>query len=117
MAILNIDDVKPGMILTESVRNHQEQLLLEAGRRITEKSVRIFKSWGIRRVAVKSGPGGDGQVGAPAVAGPTAAVDEELRARFADVLIDPLMVEIMQAAGRQLGMRQPKRKKIGHGRG
>jgi hypothetical protein len=116
MAILNIDNVKPGMVLMESVRNHQEQLLLETGRRITEKSIRIFKSWGVRRVAVTFGPGADGQEEGFAVGGPPAAIDEELRARFADVLIDPLMVEIMQAAGRQLAARQPK-KKIGHGRG
>lgn len=117
MTILNIDDVKPGMILTEPVRSHQEQLLLEAGRRVTEKSLRIFKSWGIRRVAVRSGPGRDGPEGDAGPAAPPAAIDEGLRARFADVVDEPLMNAIMQAAGRQLAARQPQKKKTGYGRG
>jgi len=115
MPIVNLDEVKPGMTLAEAVRNHQDQLLLDAGRRITEKSLRIFKSWGIRRVAVKLGPdvgetGDDaGSTGLPL------AIDQGLRARFAEVLTDPLMAAIMQAAARQLALRQPK-KKSAHGR-
>jgi len=116
MPILNLDEVKPGMTLAEAVRNHQDQLLLDGGRRITEKSIRIFKSWGIRRVAVKSGPAGGEAGDGPTVAEPPTAIDEGLRARFDDVLTDPLMVAIMQAAGRQLAARQSK-KKTGHGRG
>ena len=115
MPILNLDDVKPGMTLAEAVRNHQDQLLLDAGRRITEKSIRIFKSWGIRRLAVKPGPtvGGAGEDGV--AAGLPAAVDAELRERFAEVAADPLMAAIMQAAARQLAARTP-RKKTGYGR-
>jgi NAD(P)H-hydrate repair Nnr-like enzyme with NAD(P)H-hydrate epimerase domain len=110
MAILNIDDVKAGMTLAEAVRNHQDQLLLDRGRRITEKSIRIFKSWGIRRVAVTSGPVGDDPGDGLAAAELTSAVEEVLRARFVDHLNDPLMVAIMQAAGRQLAVRQGKKK-------
>jgi hypothetical protein len=114
MAVLAVDELKPGMVLAEAVRNYQDQLLLEAGRKVTAKTLRVFKSWGIRRVAVRSGAAGeDGARGATAAA--PAALDESLRARFADVLHDPLMVEIMQAAGRQLAARQPG-KKAGNGR-
>jgi hypothetical protein len=113
MPILNLDDVKAGMTLAEAVRNHQDQLLLEGGRRITEKSIRIFKSWGIRRVAVKSGPAGDDPGDGVAAAGLATAIEEGLGARFGDGLTDPLMVAIMQAAGRQLAARQKKKKKTG----
>jgi len=109
MAILDIDNVKPGMTLSEAVRNHQDQLLLDGGRRITEKSIRIFKSWGIRRVAVKSGPRGDDPGDGDTAAGLATAIEEGLRARFGDVLTDPLMAAIMQAAGRQLAARQKKK--------
>jgi hypothetical protein len=115
MNVVNIDDLKPGMVLAEPVCNHQDQVLLEAGRKVTAKAIRVFKSWGIRRVAVKSGAAGEkgGQDAArPALAG---ALDERLRARFADVLTDPLMAEIMQAAGRHLAARQV-RKKAANGR-
>ena len=115
MPILNLDDVKPGMTLAEAVRNHQDQLLLDAGRRITEKSIRIFKSWGIRRLAVKPGPTVGGAGEDAVAAGLTAVVDAELRERFAEVTADPLMAAIMQAAARQLAARPP-RKKTGYGR-
>jgi hypothetical protein len=108
--VVNIDDLKPGMVLAEAVRNHQDQVLLEAGRKVTAKTVRVFKSWGIRRVAVRSGGAGErGAQNLPRPA-PPAALDEGLRARFADVLNDPLMVEIMQAAGRSLAARQAEKK-------
>jgi hypothetical protein len=115
MPIVNLDEVKPGMTLAEAVRNHQDQLLLDAGRRITEKSLRIFKSWGIRRVAVKPGPDVGETGDDTGSAGLPPAIDPDLRARFADVLTDPLMAAIMQAAARQLAHRQPK-KKSAHGR-
>jgi len=116
MTTLAIDELKPGMVLAEAVRNHQDQLLLDAGRKVTSKNIRIFKSWGIRRVAVRSAAAGQNGAPGSAAAGPPAALDESLRARFVDVLHDPLMVDIMQAAGRQLTARLPK-KKARNGRG
>jgi hypothetical protein len=110
MTVVTIDDIKPGMVLAEAVRNHQDQVLLEAGRKVTAKAVRVFKAWGIRRVAVKSGGAGEGGAPGPTQPAPSAALDEGLRARFAGVLTDPLMVEIMQAAGRQLARRRAGKK-------
>jgi hypothetical protein len=110
MTIVTIEELKPGMVLAEAVRNHQDQLLLDDGRKVTAKIIRVFKSWGVRRVAVRSGTAGQGGgPGAAAVAAP-AALDEGLRARFADVLHDPLMGDILQAAARQLAARQPRKK-------
>lgn len=115
MTVLAIDELKPGMVLAEAVRNHQDQLLLEAGRKVTAKTIRVFKSWGIRRVAVRSGAAGEDGVRGGAAAAAPAALDENLKERFAGVLHDPLMVSIMQAAGRQLAGR-PAGKKAGNGR-
>lgn len=110
MSVVNIDDLKPGMVLAEPVRNHQDQVLLEAGRKVTAKTIRVFKSWGIRRVAVKSGAAGERGAPGPAQPSPPTAQDEKLRARFADRLNDPLMVAIMQAAGRLLAARHAGKK-------
>jgi hypothetical protein len=114
MPILNLADAKPGMVLTEAVYNHQDRLLMGAGRRISEKSLRVFKSWGVATVAVRGGAAGgvrDAAVPAEAWPGP----DEKLAARFACVLPDPVMQAIMEAAGRQLAAHQAK-KKSGHER-
>lgn len=116
MPILNLDDVKPGMTLAESVRNHQDQLLLESGRRITEKSIRILKSWGIRRLAIKIAPAVSESGEDTVSPGIPPDIDAELKERFFDVAADALMTAIMQAAGRQLAARAPK-KKTEHGRG
>ena len=57
MISLNIEDLKPGMILAQPVRNHQGVLLLEAGAKITKKNIRIFKSWGVSEIVIKGDPG------------------------------------------------------------
>jgi hypothetical protein len=44
------------MVLAAPVRNHQEQLLLDAGRKVMLKHIQVLKAWGIRRVDVKPGP-------------------------------------------------------------
>jgi hypothetical protein len=110
MMVLAIEELVPGMVLAEAVRNHQNQLLLEAGRKVTDKTIRVFKSWGVRRVAVRSGPAGESNPPDPSAYGSSVALDEGLQARFAEVLHDPIMVEIMQAAGRQLATCQPRKK-------
>jgi len=115
MPTVNLSDVKPGMILAEAVRNHQDQLLLEAGRRITEKSIRIFKSWGIRRLTVKYGPEIDAPVEEAGLPRPPPDIDVGLKGRFSDAGADPLMDAILQAASRQLASRRAKQKP-GYGR-
>lgn len=111
MGLLPIDDVKPGMVLSTPVHNHQGQLLLDAGRKVMAKHIHVFKAWGIRRVDVKPTPGGE----APGSAPDSAPLDESLRRRFARVADDPLMAAIMLAAGRQLAARHA-RTKTGHAR-
>ncbi len=102
MIHVGIEELKPGMILELAVKNNQGVLLLEAGTRITRKNILIFKSWGVTGATVK------GEVaGANATAGQPASRldssdDHNLRAKFADVLDDPVMVEIFRAASRQL---------------
>jgi hypothetical protein len=113
MPILNLDEVKPGMTLAKAVYTHPERLLLEAGRRLTEKHLRIFKSWGVDSVEVKESAAGEGVSLSAAV--PLAPPDDALRERFSDVLGDPVMRAIMEAAARQMAGRE-RRRKARHGR-
>jgi len=115
MPILILDNVKPGMTLAQPVYTHQDRLLLEAGRRISEKHLRIFKSWGVATVAVKGSAAGDGSTSMGADVPAPGAPDDAFRARFAGVLDDPVMVAIMEAAARHLVGRGRKRK-VWHGR-
>jgi hypothetical protein len=102
MINLKIDDLKPGMILDQPVRNRQGVLLLEAGSRITDKSIRIFKSWGVKEIAVigdrSDSKGADDDV----VVQEKETVEKRLKEKFCDVLDDPVMVAIFKAAGNRL---------------
>ena len=102
MISLNIDEIKPGMTLARPVRNHQGVLLLQAGARVSKKNIRIFKSWGVLEVTIK------GSV--TKLQGRTVdtefrvsdSVEKKLKEKFSDVLDDPVMVEIFNAACKQL---------------
>ncbi|CAB1059735.1 hypothetical protein D1BOALGB6SA_4497 [Olavius sp. associated proteobacterium Delta 1] len=102
MIHVSLDNLKPGMILAQPVRNHQGILLLEAGARISKKNIRIFKSWGISGASVKGkltkaeGRAGDVEIKVEE------SIEIQLKEKFNDVLDDPVMVEIFNAACKQL---------------
>jgi len=102
MIRVGIEEIKPGMILKNPVKNNQGVLLLEAGAKISKKNIRIFKSWGVTSVAVKGGETrANGSAGQQQ---PRIKESDEMRLKekFADVLDDPVMVEIFSAASRLL---------------
>jgi hypothetical protein len=102
MIRVNIEDIKPGMILARPVRNRQGVLLLDTGVRITDKNIRIFKSWGVREIFVKGElPDSSGSAGNIGSEGEE-SIDKQLREKFSDVLDDPVMVAIFKAASKQL---------------
>jgi len=102
---LKIDELKPGMILAQPVYNQQDLLLLEGDTSLTKKSIWMLKTWGIDQVSVKGKSKDDGGTIFDTESETREAIERELKAKFADVIDDPVMVEIMQAAGRQLQKR------------
>ena len=90
------------MILAKTVYNHQELMLLEAGTKLKEKNIRMFKSWGVPAVWVKGdSPGNTGRNKAPKDQS-AASIEAELNQKFAEVVADPVMAAIKQAACRVL---------------
>ena len=102
MINLKPDKLKAGMILAKAVYNHQNLLLLGAGAKLKEKNIRMFKSWGVYSVWVKGDSPDSNIHNKDSRAKNTAAIEAELNQKFADVLDDPIMVSIKQAAGRVL---------------
>ncbi|HTX99613.1 MAG TPA: hypothetical protein VMG09_06305 [Bacteroidota bacterium] len=47
MAIINIENITPGMVLASDVKDRAGRILLAAGKEVNEKSLRIFKMWGV----------------------------------------------------------------------
>ena len=102
MIRVNIADLKPGMVLAQSVRNHQGVMLLGAGTKITKKNIRIFKSWGVIDVSVTGDLNKSGAAGEMPVAEANEAVEMKLKEKFSDVMGDSVMVEIFNAASKLL---------------
>ena len=102
MINLNIEDIKPGMILVRPVRNRQGVLLLEAGAKISPKNIRIFKSWGVSEIAIKGDPAEAEGGTADTEVRVKESIERQLQEKFSDVLDDPVMIEIFNAAGKQL---------------
>jgi len=108
MIRVNITDLKPGMVLAHSVRNHQGIMLLGAGTKITKKNIRIFKSWGVIDVSVEGELNELRYAGEMPVAEADKIVGTELKEKFSDVMADPVMVEIFKAASKLLMRDLPK---------
>ncbi len=102
MLNLAIEDLKPGMILARPVRNLQGVLLLEAGARITKKNIRIFKSWGVNAVAIQGRRSDARRSSAESAVADQETVEKQLKDKFSDVLDDPVMVVIYNAAKSRL---------------
>ena len=102
MIHLKLEKLKTGMILAKAVYNHQELLLLEAGTKLKEKNIRMFKSWGVSSIWVKGDSPGANARNKTANAESATSIEVELNQRFADVVDDPIMAAIKQAAGRVL---------------
>ena len=97
-----IDELKPGMILARSVYNQQDLLLLEKDSSLTKKRIWMLKTWGIDQVDIKGKPKNDSRNVFEAEIETKESIENELKAKFADVIDDPIMEEIMKAAARQL---------------
>ena len=110
MMRLNLPALKPGMILARSVFTHHEVLLVAAGVELSEKNIRILKSWGIteawvhgEELAARTGQSSESERDLKA------AVERDLRIKFADVLDDPVMQAVMRAAAKHLEARRLRR--------
>ena len=62
----------------------------------------MLKTWGVDQVYIKGKPEKDGKTDCEDESDSKESIEAELKARFADVIDDPVMEEIMKAAGRQL---------------
>ena len=53
MAIINIGSISPGMVLAVDVKDRAGRVLLAAGNEVTDKSLRIFKMWGVTEADIR----------------------------------------------------------------
>ena len=53
MGVINIEDIRPGMILAESVKDRRGRVLLGEGSGITERHLKILRMWGITEADIQ----------------------------------------------------------------
>lgn len=58
MKNVKLEEVEPGMVLARDVKGRFGRGLLMAGNMVTEKHIKIFRSWGITEVIIEKEPGG-----------------------------------------------------------
>ncbi|MFZ7125423.1 MAG: hypothetical protein ACOWWM_04620 [Desulfobacterales bacterium] len=109
MARLPIDQIQPGMVLSDPVVNREGTLLLGKGSRVSTDAIRLMKSWGIFTIAIEDGVAADAETTHPERDAVQNTIAEGLDRRFPDMPPHPLADEIKRVAARILTRRQPTR--------
>ena len=104
MGRIGIDNVKSGMVLAKDAYTFRKQLLLPLGTVLSEKNIETMKAWGVSEVETEGcAEPSLADVEACLSSNPAlAAMSTQLDSRFADVRHDPLMMEILTIAKKQL---------------
>lgn len=53
MATINVYALKPGMVTEAAVYDQQGTMLIKAGEELSEKHIRVLKSWGVATVNIQ----------------------------------------------------------------
>jgi len=105
MSCIDIDRVKPGMILDKPVHSPHGVLLLNEGTKITEKNIWVLKSWGVTEVSVEGKFKEEKNINDEPENRGENRVEKKLKEKFSQVLENKVMAEIMRVAGKQLERR------------
>jgi len=109
MTSLPLARLRPGMMLAAAVYNRQEVLLLKADTRLTDKHIKILKSWGIRQVGIRGSSDGARAENRQAPSSDAASLEAALQARCPGAADNPVMQTILRVAARQLQARAVRR--------
>jgi len=91
MGILNIDDLKVGMVLAEDLLNKHGNILIKKGNTLSEQNIMPLKAWGVTDVNVQ---GVDQEEIQNMPAEVIDYIENDLRLVFPHIGGDPIMEEI-----------------------
>ena len=100
--LLKLSAVKPAMVLAKPVLNILDVLLLQTGVLLTEKNIRMLKSWGIPEVWVNISREDEKNAELELSVKKNMSIGSHLQEKFSEVLSDPVMAEIMRVACKRL---------------
>ena len=97
MGMVHINDLEPGMVLDEEVRDINGRLLLKKDKKIQSAHIRVFKIWGITEVSVQGTNGDNNPAAKPACPEEIEKVKENTETRFRHVDLEhPAIKEIFR---------------------
>jgi hypothetical protein len=105
---INISDARPGMVLAQDVLNMTGMVLLRKGAILTERHVKMLRTWGVTAIAVEGGAETPSQPTTQQVTPSEAieklkqVIEQRLQLVFSRAIDDPLMKALHQAALEQL---------------
>jgi hypothetical protein len=84
MGLVNISDLKDGMVVLNPVSNKHGNVLLKKGDTLTEKNIVLLKSWGITEVDIESSDRNQAEETANDALSPEiiASIDKEMQGMF-----------------------------------
>lgn len=105
MARLLIDQLAPGMVLTEPLKNANGSVMLPAGNAISEKHIRAMKMWGILDVAVQSDQESSLTLTEPSANPAQVQIAKEKLTQYFSLadMTNPVMIEIFNQAVKHYG--------------
>ncbi len=100
MATISVEELKPGMVLSQDVRDPLGRLLVAAGTVTTPRHAEILKKWGISVVEIESDDDSQGAEVTPEI---LEKAKESLRPRFRRVDLEhPFMEELFAQCAERL---------------
>ncbi len=107
MGILNLNDLKDGMVLAADIKNKHGNILIKEGNTLTAKHILLMKAWGITEADVVGFDKDQVEKEEMHALSPELieAIEKELRAVFPPCDNHPVMAEIYRIA-RKLKLRQ-----------
>ena len=102
MIPFKLQRLKPGMTVAKPVYHHRDVLLVNEEAELTEKHIKLFKSWGITEVWIEGESKEKERRYVELENQAQQSVEQELNEKFCEVLEDEVMAEIMKVAGKQL---------------
>ena len=97
MGLVNVSNLKEGMVVLTPVSNKHGNVLLKTGDTLTEKNIVLLKSWGITEVDIESSDRHQAEETANDAFSPeiVAAIDKEVQEMFPEFKDNPLMEKLV----------------------
>ena len=96
MGILSVEDLEAGMVIAEDVRDRSGRLLIGKGAELSDKTLRVLKTWGIIEVEVEGADSVDGDNAIEALDSDTVeGIKDQLTERFRHNQIDHVVISTL----------------------